>query len=229
MGQVFDLPCSPTEKIILLALMDHAEHDGTRIFPTLEQLVRKTSCSRRMIQYVLRRFERLGALVVVAKEAGHRPREYRADLHMFASIREAARGAPVAQRNGCAAQPVTSDHRSGVQLATGADLAPKKLLKRTVSKRTVSTRVRESLEDFSLTDERRRFAEQFGCLNPAVQLDQFRDYWRGNGKVKKDWDATWRNWCRAHLNCACARPQKRAVTTVDLGAIVAAERKRTAS
>ena len=28
------------------------------------------------------------------------------------------------------------------------------------------------------------------------QRDQFQDYWIGEGKAKKDWNATWRNWMR---------------------------------
>jgi len=36
-------------------------------------------------------------------------------------------------------------------------------------------------------------------LNPQATLDHFRDFWTskpGQGGVKLDWQATWRNWCR---------------------------------
>jgi hypothetical protein len=29
-----------------------------------------------------------------------------------------------------------------------------------------------------------------------AQAELFRDHWRGNGEVKADWDATFRNWLR---------------------------------
>lgn len=28
---------------------------------------------------------------------------------------------------------------------------------------------------------------------------QFRDHWVGNGEVKSEWEATWRNWCRSTI------------------------------
>ncbi len=46
--------------------------------------------------------------------------------------------------------------------------------------------------------EERHYAIAFG-LDPDRTADEFRDYWiakTGQGAVKADWSATWRNWCR---------------------------------
>jgi hypothetical protein len=57
MAGVFDLSISSTEKLVLLALADHARDDGTGAYPAVNTLARKTSLSRRGIQKILRRLE----------------------------------------------------------------------------------------------------------------------------------------------------------------------------
>lgn len=52
-------------------------------------------------------------------------------------------------------------------------------------------------EDFSLTDERRRIAVAEG-IDPDRTFAKFVNFWRaksGEGATKRDWDATWQNWC----------------------------------
>lgn len=56
-------------------------------------------------------------------------------------------------------------------------------------------------EDWRLTDQNRRDAERIGLHSSEVdrEAEKFRDYWRskpGAGRLKTDWPATWRNWCR---------------------------------
>lgn len=60
-------------------------------------------------------------------------------------------------------------------------------------------RARHLPADFELTATRRAFAEGEG-LDAARVFASFCDYWRavgGQRGAKLDWDATWRNWCRA--------------------------------
>jgi hypothetical protein len=52
--------------------------------------------------------------------------------------------------------------------------------------------------DFELTAERRRIAE-VEHLDPERTFEKFCDHWKSAGGAnarKRDWDATWRNWCR---------------------------------
>jgi hypothetical protein len=56
--------------------------------------------------------------------------------------------------------------------------------------------------------EERQYAIAFG-LDPDRTADEFRDYWiakTGQGAIKADWSATWRNWCRRAQDFA--RPSK---------------------
>lgn len=82
MGRVFErYPTGGGEFVLALALADNAHDDGTRIFPSVAQLARKTRQSERSVQYQLRAMEKSGWLVLVKAEsrAHGRPREYRID------------------------------------------------------------------------------------------------------------------------------------------------------
>jgi len=66
-------------------------------------------------------------------------------------------------------------------------------------------------EDWTPGDTGRLFAIALN-LDPQHTFDQFRDYWvakPGQGGVKTDWPATWRNWCRNETKYSRqrARPQ----------------------
>jgi hypothetical protein len=55
--------------------------------------------------------------------------------------------------------------------------------------------------DWEPTDEHITAALEIGLSNEGIQneADKFRDYWiakSGQAAVKRDWLATWRNWCR---------------------------------
>ena len=48
--------------------------------------------------------------------------------------------------------------------------------------------------------------EQHPNVNTEFETHKFRDYWRGTGGTKLDWDATWRNWIRRSF--AIQRPHQ---------------------
>jgi hypothetical protein len=70
-----DLP--PSEKIILLAYADFASHDGTRIFPSLEQVARMTGYCKRSVRRFTRSLEAKGYLVPLSEHRGGRGRTNR--------------------------------------------------------------------------------------------------------------------------------------------------------
>jgi hypothetical protein len=55
--------------------------------------------------------------------------------------------------------------------------------------------------DFELPEEWGEWAEGLGMTFDQIVLEseKFKDYWHGTGKPKADWQATWRNWIRSHL------------------------------
>lgn len=53
--------------------------------------------------------------------------------------------------------------------------------------------------DFELTAERRQVAVAERVPNPDREFQRFKDYWlaaSGANARKRDWEGTWRNWCR---------------------------------
>jgi DNA-binding PadR family transcriptional regulator len=71
MGMVWDLELPPEEKLTLLALADHADHDGGNAHPGVELLARKTGYSVRQIQYNLKKLKDKDLIrPVVAPEGG---------------------------------------------------------------------------------------------------------------------------------------------------------------
>lgn len=77
MGEIFNLPIPSIEKLVLLALADHARDDGTGAYPSIDLLARKSSLSRRGTQKVMRRLEQDGWIVPSKVSHGRRTTEYR--------------------------------------------------------------------------------------------------------------------------------------------------------
>jgi hypothetical protein len=57
MGMVWDADLPRPEKFVLLAYADHANHDGTGIFPSVALISRKTGYDERSVQRITRRLE----------------------------------------------------------------------------------------------------------------------------------------------------------------------------
>lgn len=76
--------------------------------------------------------------------------------------------------------------------------------KRAPASRQAAPRATLLPADFELTDERRAYAEAEG-IDAERTFAKFTDYWRaasGAKARKRDWDATWRNWCRREAESA---------------------------
>lgn len=67
-GFVFDLEgLDPTDKFVLLAYVDHADHDGKNIYPAVNKIAKKTGYTRRTVQRSTKELERLGLLMPEGK------------------------------------------------------------------------------------------------------------------------------------------------------------------
>jgi Helix-turn-helix domain len=80
MGSVYGIELSHPQQAILLAMADHAQDDGTDVFPSIARLAWKTGYDDRQVKRIIKDLRAEGVLVEVAPPAQHRPTEYRIDL-----------------------------------------------------------------------------------------------------------------------------------------------------
>jgi len=71
---------TPAQKVVLVALADHAEDDGSRVYPGVERLTYKTSLSERTVRRALSDLREKGLLIVIKESTYHKSTEYRIDL-----------------------------------------------------------------------------------------------------------------------------------------------------
>jgi hypothetical protein len=62
MGQLWDLQLAHRELLLLLAITDHADHDGRNMFPSIDLLAYKTGYSRRTVIRILNALTERGVL-----------------------------------------------------------------------------------------------------------------------------------------------------------------------
>lgn len=79
-------PGGGSELLLALALADHADDKGDRIYPSVKHLALKTRLSERTVQYLLREMEGRGWLIVVAREAYKKARRYRIPIERVQSL-----------------------------------------------------------------------------------------------------------------------------------------------
>lgn len=119
MTMVFDrYPEGGNERLLALAMADHSRDDGTRIFPSLDELARKTLQSRRTVQRQIAKMVSCGWLELVSAATG-RPgatNEYRVSAAWI--------GGAELPRRGVKLTPLSS---SGV-VHTGDRLTPLKVV-----------------------------------------------------------------------------------------------------
>lgn len=71
MSMVFKrYPSGGGERLLALALADHASDDGSRVFPSVSLLAKKSVQSERTVQYQLRKMETIGWLIRVSDGIG---------------------------------------------------------------------------------------------------------------------------------------------------------------
>ena len=63
MGLVWDLDLESNKKFVLLAYADHASHDGTSIYPSIELIAKKTGYHERSVQRITKELSEAGYLI----------------------------------------------------------------------------------------------------------------------------------------------------------------------
>lgn len=71
------------ERLVLLVLADHAEHDGTNAWPAVATIARQTRLSERQVQRCLRALEARGE---ITKTGSHRAGAQRYGTHVYAVV-----------------------------------------------------------------------------------------------------------------------------------------------
>lgn len=214
MGLVWAAKLDPTEKLVLLALADHAGHDGERVYPGVELTAWKTGLSERAVQYNIRRLESGGYLVRQSPGTGGRGNrtEYRIDLEKL-EPREYVKGAKSAPfSSGERVQDLHRSNEQRVQMTTRKGANDDTKTGATPIKREPSIepsfstpngakekRAKRIPEDWTPGDElAAKMREESGFTEARIrkETDLFRDHFLANGKPGKDWDAAFRNWVR---------------------------------
>lgn len=206
MSVVWRLPVKPTEKLVMLALSEHADDRG-RCWPSMRTLQEETSLSNRAVRYSIKRLEELGHLTTVNRN-GH-------SLEFTLTLRQEVPDSPakvayLPRQH----MPHTPAGHAGTPApraktpATDADITVRTVNESKTKRESGSRRTRLP-DDFELTAERKAYAEAKGLDAPRT-FENFCDYWRGEGRTKCDWDATWHIWCRrdAESGSRSAAPKK---------------------
>lgn len=122
MTMVFDrYPEGGSEMLLALALADHAHDDGSRIWPSVGELARKTRQSTRTVQRQIQKMVALGWLELVSSATGRRgsTNEYRVTPSWVAGADLAPRGDKLTPH-----KEVEVIHPVGGDIHTGDRLTP---------------------------------------------------------------------------------------------------------
>lgn len=186
-----------TQKLVLLALADHANEHG-ECWPGLTKLGAKCCLTRRSAYRTLGELRDLGLVAVIqdGTRAGETNR-YRLNLAWGQKV-------PRDGKTLGTKSPQPRDRKSpevGTQSPKGRDCAsPKPSMNHqgTVREPLEGARGARLPDGWQPSDADRAFALGLR-LDAGRVADGFRDYWHaaaGANARKRDWSATWRNWCR---------------------------------
>jgi hypothetical protein len=195
-----------TAKVILIALGDYANPDGTGAYPSLATLSRIAEVSRRTVQYKLRLLERSGAIqhgdqqLASYLPGNHRPTVW--DLNLQTTRHRAedttvtgADPAPVdvhrdaaSAVQGCNHSPVDMQH--GAHEPYNPTNNPGERLPHRRRRPTMS-----GIGDWRPDSAHHALATTLG-LDCDGEYAKFRDRCLSSAQVSADWDASFRNWLR---------------------------------
>lgn len=95
MGAVFKVPLPPSEKLVALALADHAHDDGTEARPGMASLAIKTTLSKRQVQRVLKSLVLKGVIEEYKPSTYTTPAWYRFILDRHGNLANFSQPVPI--------------------------------------------------------------------------------------------------------------------------------------
>jgi len=116
---------TPSQKLVLLALADHANDEGESAYPAISRLVIKTGLGERTVQSVLKELCQRGVISIARRATQHRPNEYQFDIQALIDLQN-----PGVQLSHPAISRGANRRAPGVQSTTsrGAVVAPESSL-----------------------------------------------------------------------------------------------------
>lgn len=94
MGRAFYLPLPATPKLVLLAMLDHANDDGTDMFAGQERIAQKAGCSDRTVRRIVDQFVTDGLLIPEARRGSRGTNRYRLNLERLGDVDRTIAGRP---------------------------------------------------------------------------------------------------------------------------------------
>lgn len=79
-GRVWDLDLPHNKRLVLLAMADHADHEGRNIYPSLDLIAWKTGYSYRQVRRIVEELKQDGILVLVKPARQQHPATYALDF-----------------------------------------------------------------------------------------------------------------------------------------------------
>lgn len=211
---VWDMDLPPNKKLILLALADHADHEGKNVYPGNDLLVKKTGLCKRQVQRILALLEKSRH---IKKSSGGSGRSNKASYEInlikgdiVSPFREEEKVTFRAnKRRHFEQQKVTSDPLKG-DISSIPPTPPYKENHHEPKKNHVGTMrapAREKLpksffsDSFDLTEQMIFYAQGLGEISWTeseirLETEQFKDNAKAKAVESADWDASWRGWMR---------------------------------
>lgn len=217
MARVFDeSEARGNERLVLLAIADEADDDGSHAYPGYDRLALKCRVPKSTVRGAVDRLVERGELEVTRPEKRGRGHftTYRVILQERAEIalsdvpEGAEKGGKGRERAGLV--PLTS---------TNADTQYSVLSKEKTSFATTPRKPRKTNapDSFPLTDALRAWAKDNAPnVKLEVETERFLDYNRARGIGYVIWEAAWRGWMsKAEGYLSAEKPKRRPITLVD--------------
>ena len=179
-----DLDLQPSDKLILILLANNSNDETGDCFPSQTYLAKRSGLSRGHVNRIIKRLEAGNLVDIIPQyrdDGGRRSNRYRLNMNVTGGVRT----------DHIPGNVVTQD-----PVITGDSITV--ISKR--NKKQGETRGKRLEEDWVLPDDDRAWTKK---ERPDLHIDTvaatFRDHWisvSGVRALKRDWSATWRNWCR---------------------------------
>jgi len=181
---------TPRAKLVLLGIANHEGENGA--YPSISTLAKYANCSERSVKRDLQELVQLGELII-ENQAAPIASKYRPNLY-FTNFQG------VTDRHPSNALGVTAQVVRGDSVGTLNVREPLSL--KTTELKTYITKKNSTHIDPDFRPDQKswqQMEEHFPHIDLKLETHSFIDYWTsrsGSGSMKKDWDATWRNWVR---------------------------------
>lgn len=187
-------------RLVLLAIADM--HGEIGAWPAIKTLADMVNASERSVKRDIKELEELGELVVEA-QAAPVDSQYRPNRYWITLSGVTDRASGVTESTSGVTDQVSRGDRLG---KSGVTTLGTQTLNRTLKNQNtfIPGDYRPNEKDLAT------MREHFPDIDLKLETYAMIDYFTSTGKMKKDWDATWRNWIRnAHKKSVTSPSMKK--------------------